>query len=615
MKTSLLSLALVASAAFAANAETPYITYGYSGDDIQTLGVKKSGIVVSTAIEIPADQMKQWIGSKVTEVSFGYGTGAQKNVTVFLSDDLREPPFYVQDVTARTQRWNDVTLETPYEITGETLYIGYYLTTKSTQDFVLGFDMNTNDYSQYSGYVANGDTESAIWGNFGKYGDQFGNACIRIRVEGETLPKDLVNVTDFVLPPYAKINETFSAGVKVSNVGSNQIEKFELEYQLGTANPQTTIVKPTSPLGISEKTTVELPGLMYWQEDYQCPLKVRVISVNGNEVADPQWVSTPMIISDNVSPRACVIEEGTGTWCGWCVRGYVGMEYMKEEYGSKDDYIGIAVHSGDAMAASSYSSFINSYFTGFPSAVANREIAFDPSKDSCIDVYNRITSQVIPINVEVINIQPAGDDSYDVDVRTTFMQGYNDINYGFAIALTEDNVGPYDQSNYYAGGSSGAMGGFESKGSKVSLYYNDVARRIYNWQGATGSIPKTVNAGDVYTYTRNVATSDLTDPDKSRINVLLIDKDSNKIITGCKFNFSDIQGVDKVADGNAPIEITAGNGMVFVEGNYDSAEVYALDGTLRASAANEGTIAVAPGMYIVKVMANGVRTVAKVIVK
>lgn len=614
MKTSLLSLALLASAAFAANAETPYINYGYCGDDISTVGVPKSGIVQAVAIEIPASQMKEWSGNQITGMSFGYGSGAQKSVTIFLSEDLNEPPFYTQDVVAKTQRWNDVTLDKPYTITGDKIYVGYYMTTKTTQDYALGFDLNKDDYSQYSGYVSTGATESAIWGLFSNSGDQFGNACIRVRVEGETLPTDRLSVTDFDLPTFSRVGETFSGNVRVLNVGANQIEKFELEYQLGTANPQTTLIKLSTPLGISGKTTAELPGLMFWQEDFECPFKVRVISVNGKEVADPQWVTTTMIISDNVYPRTCVIEEGTGTWCGWCIRGYVGMEYMKDTYGDKSDYIGIAVHSGDAMVASSYSSFVNKYFKGFPSAMANREIAFDPSQESCIEVYNKMTINVLPINVEIVNIQPGADSSYDVTVKTTFTQDLNNIDYGFAIALTEDNVGPYSQSNYYAG-SSTVMGGFEKQGDKVNLTYNDVARRIYNWQGAKDCFPANVKAGDVYYYTRQVFTTDLDDVDQSRINVLLIDRNTSAVLTGVKFNFSDIEGVDKVADGIDAVNISAGNGLVYVDGNYDTAEVYALDGTLRASAANEGTIAVAPGMYIVKVMANGVRTVAKVIVK
>ena len=42
--------------------------------------------------------------------------------------------------------------------------------------------------------------------------------------------------------------------------------------------------------------------------------------------------------------RVTVVEEGTGTWCGWCVRGIVALEYMRENY--PDKFIGIGVHYG-----------------------------------------------------------------------------------------------------------------------------------------------------------------------------------------------------------------------------------------------------------------------------
>ena len=43
-----------------------------------------------------------------------------------------------------------------------------------------------------------------------------------------------------------------------------------------------------------------------------------------------------------------VAEEGTGTWCGYCVRGIVALEEMNKKY--PDNFIGIAIHSGDPMA-------------------------------------------------------------------------------------------------------------------------------------------------------------------------------------------------------------------------------------------------------------------------
>ncbi len=71
--------------------------------------------------------------------------------------------------------------------------------------------------------------------------------------------------------------------------------------------------------------------------------KLYISAVNG-EPCDTGYALTGNILSlESGFKRNLVFEEGTGTWCGWCVVGYAGMEYMKETYGDKG-FIGIAVH-------------------------------------------------------------------------------------------------------------------------------------------------------------------------------------------------------------------------------------------------------------------------------
>ena len=50
--------------------------------------------------------------------------------------------------------------------------------------------------------------------------------------------------------------------------------------------------------------------------------------------------------------RRMVVEEGTGAWCGWCVKGIVGLRYMNATY--PDQFIGIAVHNGDMYTVNNY---------------------------------------------------------------------------------------------------------------------------------------------------------------------------------------------------------------------------------------------------------------------
>ena len=88
-------------------------------------------------------------------------------------------------------------------------------------------------------------------------------------------------------------------------------------------------------------------------------------------------------------------------------------------------------------------------------------------------------------------------------MKTTFSQNASN-NYKIACALTEDNVtgtsSGYNQSNAYAGGGNGVMGGYESLPNPVpaaQMIYDHVARAISpSFEGSSASLPGTINAGE-----------------------------------------------------------------------------------------------------------------------
>ena len=72
---------------------------------------------------------------------------------------------------------------------------------------------------------------------------------------------------------------------------------------------------------------------------------------NGNDNQATEK-STDITLStlEHFIPRNVVVEEFTGTGCGWCPRGLVGMEKLRQTFG--DRFIGIGIHqynSTDAM--------------------------------------------------------------------------------------------------------------------------------------------------------------------------------------------------------------------------------------------------------------------------
>ena len=83
------------------------------------------------------------------------------------------------------------------------------------------------------------------------------------------------------------------------------------------------------------------------------PVTLTVTKVNGeeNQAARKEANGTCMTVFKDFVQKVFV-EEMTGTGCGWCPRGIVGMQLMKQKYG--DRFVGVAIHrynaSTDPMA-------------------------------------------------------------------------------------------------------------------------------------------------------------------------------------------------------------------------------------------------------------------------
>lgn len=194
--------------------------------------------------------------------------------------------------------------------------------------------------------------------------------------------------------------------------------------------------------------------------------------------------------------RTVVIEEGTGTWCGWCVRGIVAMDYMKKTYGDK--FLGIAVHVSDGMQVYDYA--VGTNISSFPGCNVQRKyFAKDVGKSEFENYYNEIRATKslgkIAIKSAVLDRR-----TYSISVSSESEFCYSGSNsYNVAYVLMEDGVTGFVQNNYYAGGGNGEMGGFENMSSVVSIEFEDVARAIVpSYEGNT--IATKVVKGQKYTY-------------------------------------------------------------------------------------------------------------------
>jgi hypothetical protein len=288
--------------------------------------------------------------------------------------------------------------------------------------------------------------------------------------------------------------------VKVVNGGSTAITslKVDLTYNGSTSTQNVTGVNIATAgvYNVTLPSTVLAAGAL--------PITAVVYNVNGGAGDNNPNNDTLIEMINPIVPAAgkmVVGEEATGTWCQWCPRGAVFMDLFETKY--QDFWAGIAVHNGDPMTVTEYDAGIGTLIGGYPSALVDRLGDVDPSGMSS-DFFTRL--ETAP-KATLVNgaTWDAASRVLNVSVRYNFALAANG-NYKSACVLTEDGVtgtgAGLSQSNAYAGGNNGVMGGFESLPSPVpaaQMVYDHVARAIApSFTGMTGIFPATVNAGDAH---------------------------------------------------------------------------------------------------------------------
>jgi hypothetical protein len=293
--------------------------------------------------------------------------------------------------------------------------------------------------------------------------------------------------------------QNVTPSVSILNAGQNALTSFDVNLNYNGQN-YTQNITGVNVASIASYT-VNIPSLSLVPGLNNALVTISNINGGNDDNANDNTLTQAV---DPVVPAAGKIvvgEEATGTWCQWCPRGAVFMDMFAAEYNGF--WAGIAVHNGDPMVVADYDAGIGGLIGGYPSALVDRLGDVDPSQMSS-DFFTRL--QTAPKGVLTNGATwDATTRVLNVSVSTEMMQATNG-SYKVACVLTEDGVtgtgSGYNQSNAYAGGNNGVMGGFESLPSPVpaaQMVYDHVARAIApGFAGQTGIIAATTTVGDNY---------------------------------------------------------------------------------------------------------------------
>ena len=322
------------------------------------------------------------------------------------------------------------------------------------------------------------------------------------------LPDNEIELTTLTLSKYHEGGKNVEITGTVTNYGANALTSFDVEWTDGTTTKSQTISGINVGYGVSYNFT-HSDYLALASGYSQSSLTVTVSSPNAGTDDD---ITNNSLMSDvygltEIPEKHVVFEEKTGTWCGWCPRGTVGMDAITSAHPGKA--LGIAVHNGDPMAVTEYDSNIGNYVPGgYPGGGADRVVSLDPNEQELESVYQERSAIVVPLSVSADYTYDGSSETYTVNV-TADVKAPMSGDYRLNIIVIEDHVtgtaSGYDQVNYYSGNGNGAMGGFESLADPVpaaDMEYNHVARAlIAGMDGEAGSLPATMAANSTHNHT------------------------------------------------------------------------------------------------------------------
>ena len=410
-----------------------------------------------------------------------------------------------------------------------------------------------------------------------------------------------ISVTDNtpqVLPEGETFNVSMAADVKLPYKAKGLTASLTTSTGVNaTLEIDQTILPSGSRLNVTFPETITIPAEGV---DYTVTLMPNIEGVQPTVVTGrssvPSTTYTPVV----------VVEELTGTWCGYCPRGAAFLNYYHDKYNNDEGkVIGIAVHSGDPMEIDGqhYISTVQneSGSTGFPSAYFQRTAKGDPSAENVVKAL-LARPCYSSVRFDKVAFKPGIDDNISVDFTVENAYDSPALNQRIAFVVIENKLkgadSNWNQTNYLGGASQAAVEAtygaelwpyfeFYAQRPNMVVYadmvYEHVARDIYpDYYGALleGSCEAMKGTPFTMSFKRPYNVSDW---NNAALVALLIDDVTGHILTADIIDAKDFNkdvSSDMIEDDTVTIGVS--HGVLSISSPEPMvAEVYGIDGSLK----------------------------------
>lgn len=478
-------------------------------------------------------------------------TKYMKDFAIWISEELPSegsPNYTMIPVDMSLINDNEMTeveLPEPFTVPTRKFYVGYTFTITELND--------VSSYPVLINYDGTNTSEALLLRTSQKIPDWldpaesqagYGELALQVLLDGE-FDHNAVSVSSSFVDAYTLVGGTGNAQLTLTSRGLGKVENIDYTETTpeGTSEERHLDFEPFE--GMGAQRIVNIP-LTADAQSGRTQRTIRIHKVNGVNNENGVAVSKGYIVSlSQAAKKKVLVEEFTGTWCGWCPRGIVGLDKLNEKY--PDDVVTVAIHNDDPMAID-YG--VNA--PSFPYAMVGRTTAADPYfglNGEPFGIGDLVAEQLqIPAEASIALSEPLMDANGKITFSTDLVFNYSSDTAPYALAfavLTDGLTGDtkdWAQYNYYSHAADWAgypdLKEWYEGASYEKQVYNHVAiaaKGIAN--GLTGSVKAPIVEGETKTYSNyiNVSGNALTtNLDQLSVVAMLINKTTGAVVNADK---------------------------------------------------------------------------------
>lgn len=569
-KTRLILLMAVAFLSTFSSFAQNYLIYGaYDGSQQQSFVGSTRKENYDVAVHITESDLKGTTvkGVRIPVISLE----GISNMSAWISDKLTvSNSVNVPSVTSQkvdvaqatiTGGYIEVIFDQPYRLTDQGVYVGYSFDIETivaeNEKPIVSVPGNNPEWS----YMRTSKTYPT-W--------KSRNTSLNFTSAMQVLLTDGVKngVTASLPEKNIQVNRSETYVFDIFNKGNNGVSSVDFTWSVAgkEGNVHATANIPAY-YGKKGSVSFELPAI---DAAGKHQLSIQINKVNGvdNELKQP--FTTDLMNYAVIPVHRPLVEEYTGTTCGYCPRGLVGMDKMNRMFGN--DFVGVSYHQYASVDPMDFGYIYSNPVSGYPIVYLDRSVETDPylgnetSGFHFDEVWKSVRDQFSPVGVD-LTAQFTDEAQTVIAVKSVTSAAYDmPGNYRLTYILTGDSLvgkgNQWGQTNYFVEKTGSYPDPDMSKytgGSDIELnmVYNDVAlawseeaveQRQYEVQGnmltynihdsgIEGSLPETLSASQPaeHSYVFDIAANKVVQKkDKLSVVVAIVDYDTRKIINANK---------------------------------------------------------------------------------